>query len=78
MKVILASLLAAIVIAVGAALILNTTQRPAYEVFKGAGADVRDYLSNRVRPNVDRRDSRRRLGARHRCAARAYRQNRVP
>jgi hypothetical protein len=51
MKVILASLLAAIVIAVGAALILNTTQRTAYEVFKGAGADIRDPGHNLVGEN---------------------------
>ena len=51
MKVILASLLAAIVIAVGAALILDTTQRPAYEVYKGAGADIRDPGHNLVGEN---------------------------
>ncbi|HEY7386307.1 MAG TPA: hypothetical protein VH743_21820 [Beijerinckiaceae bacterium] len=51
MKVIFVSLAAAIVLAVGAALILNTTQRPAYEVYTGAGADVRDPGHNLVGEN---------------------------
>jgi hypothetical protein len=51
MKVILASVLMAVVIAVAAALILNQTQRPAYEVYQGAGADVRDPGHNLVGEN---------------------------
>jgi hypothetical protein len=51
MKMILASLLAAIVIAVAAAFILNTTQRPAYEAYATSGADVRDPGHNLVGEN---------------------------
>ena len=51
MKVILVSVLTAVVITVAAALILNSTQRTAYEVFQGAGADVRDPGHNLVGEN---------------------------
>jgi hypothetical protein len=51
MKVILVSVLTAVVITVAAALVLNTTQRSAYEVYKGAGVDVRDPGHNLVGEN---------------------------
>jgi hypothetical protein len=51
MKVILGAILVAIVLGVGAALILNTTQKPAYEVYSTSGASVRDPGHNLVGEN---------------------------
>ena len=51
MKVIFASILGAIVIGVVAALILTSTQKPAYEVYTGAGAQVREPGHNLVGEN---------------------------
>jgi hypothetical protein len=51
MKVILGAILVAIVLGVGAALVLNTTQRPAYEVYSTSGARVGDPGHNLVGEN---------------------------
>jgi hypothetical protein len=51
MKVILGAILVAIVLGVGAAMVLNTTQRPAYEVYSTSGARVGDPGHNLVGEN---------------------------
>lgn len=51
MKVILASILTAVVLAVGASFILGATQRPAYEVYSTSGARVGDPGHNLVGPD---------------------------
>ena len=51
MKVILASIVIAIVIGVAAGLILNSTQRPAYEVYSTSGVRVGDPGHNLVGEN---------------------------
>jgi hypothetical protein len=51
MKVILASVVIAVVLGVAAALVLNTTQRPAYEVYSTSGARVGDPGHNLVGEN---------------------------
>ena len=48
MKVILGAILVAIVLGVGAAMILNTTHRPAYEVYSTSGVRVGDPGHNLV------------------------------
>jgi hypothetical protein len=50
MKVILASALAALVLGVGAAFILNTIQEPAYEAYSTTGARVGEPGANLVGP----------------------------
>ena len=55
MKIILASLVAAVVIAVGAAYVLNAEQRPAYEAFTTSGARVGDPGHNLVGDKWDGR-----------------------
>jgi hypothetical protein len=55
MKIILASLLAAVVIAVGAAYVLNAEQRTAYETFTTSGARVGDPGHNLVGDKWDGR-----------------------
>lgn len=51
MKVILASIAVAAVLAFGASYVLNETQRPAYEVYSTSGARVGDPGHNLVGPN---------------------------
>ena len=51
MKVILASVLIAVVIGVAAAFVLNTTQRPAYEVYSTQSVRVGDPGHNLVGEN---------------------------
>ena len=51
MKVILASLVVAIVVGVAAALILDRTQTPAYEAYATSGTRVGDPGHNLVGPN---------------------------
>jgi hypothetical protein len=51
MKVILSAILVAIVLGVGAALILDTTQRPAYEVYSTSGVRIGDPGHNLVGEN---------------------------
>ena len=51
MKVILASVLIAVVLGVAAALILDSTQRPAYEAYSTSGTRVGDPGHNLVGPN---------------------------
>ena len=55
MKIILASLLAAVIIAVGAAYVLDAEQRPAYEAFTTSGARVGDPGHNLVGDKWDGR-----------------------
>jgi hypothetical protein len=51
-KVVLASILTAIVLAVGASFILNASQRPAYDVYASpSGVRVGDPGHNLVGPN---------------------------
>ena len=51
MKVILASIVIAIVLGGAAALVLNTTQRPAYEAYSTSGVRVGDPGHNLVGEN---------------------------
>jgi hypothetical protein len=51
MKVILASIVIAIVLGVVAALVLNSTQQPAYEAYATSGTRVGDPGHNLVGPN---------------------------
>ena len=51
MKVILASILTAVVLAIGASFVLNATQRPAYQVYSTSGARVGDPGHNLVGPD---------------------------
>jgi uncharacterized protein involved in exopolysaccharide biosynthesis len=51
MKVILASVVLAVVLGVAAALVLNSTQKPAYEAYSTSGASVRDPGHNLVGEN---------------------------
>jgi hypothetical protein len=51
MKVILGAVLIAIVLGVVAALVLNATQRPAYEAYATSGTRVGDPGHNLVGPN---------------------------
>jgi hypothetical protein len=51
MKVFLAALLVATVVAVGVSLLLNTIQRPSYAAFTAEGVRVGDPGNNLVGPN---------------------------
>ena len=51
MKVIFASVLIAVVIGVAAAFVLNTAQRPAYEVYSTSSVRVGEPGHNLVGPN---------------------------
>lgn len=51
MKVILASIVVAAVLAVGASFVLTATQRPAHEVYSTSGARVGDPGHNLVGPD---------------------------
>ena len=62
MKVILASVLIAIVIGVAAAFVLNTTQRPAYEVYATQSVRVGDPGHNLVGENWSGQPERPRNG----------------
>ncbi len=48
MKVILASILVAVVLAVGASFVLTATQKPAYQVYSTSGTRVGDPGHNLV------------------------------
>ena len=52
MKIVLASIAAALVLAIGASVVLNESQRPAYEAYSSpSGARVGDPGHNLVGPN---------------------------
>jgi hypothetical protein len=50
-KVILASIAVAVVLAVAASFVLDATQKPAYQVYSTSGARVGDPGNNLVGPN---------------------------
>ena len=62
MKVILASVLIAIIIGVAAAFVLNTTQKPAYQVYATEGVRVGDPGHNLVGQNWSGQPERPRNG----------------
>lgn len=58
MKVILASILTAVVLAIGASFILDATQRPAYQAYSTSGARVGDPGKNLVGPDYSAKPNR--------------------